>query len=724
MPQIEPGEEQEHWMERCVPMMVEEGRDQEQAVAVCMQMFRDGQKAEEAPDITTAQALKAVGDWEVEVLAVPFGGPKGGKDSHGEFFDAKSDVGLAKAVSPYVHYYHGFTPEGSPQGKPEEIGNARYSHTNEQGHWYRIVFDKAKKLARQVWEAAKQGMAFASSGSIQHLVRISANGHIDYWPVAEISVFDVAGRRQPANMYAVATPVAKAFCTKMGEPYPGDDEARGAQESAEPVVAPIKSAKGVIEMDEKELEGKITGAVGSAVKAALEAQEVDRKAKEEAEKTEKERIDAAVKAEREKWEADAAKANRLPFDIPVVAKFGDHAYDHLDAGDMALLAGVLGSAGKRVSEVAIKSLAAKLETDKTGVGEMGRQAMKMAGIKANEIDYSTSAGFGDEWVGVAYSQAIWEAIRLGTPVVAKLPTVEVPQGMESIYLPLESTDPVFYKVAEATSVESTLKIPQATVTNSPLVTARVQLTLAKIGARVLWTGEMEESSLVPFVNQLRSQLVVAGQEYLESAVIDGDTDATINTNINDIDGTPAATDWFLVFNGFRKSPLITTTANSRSAAGSLDVTDYLETVKLMGAGGKNGFDRSKVGFIVDIPTHYKTSTLPEVLTRDVFVSPTIEGGKLNGLFGYEILPSAQMCKNGGNNLSESTGKVDETTADNAYGSILAVRWDQWKFGWRRRMTIETTRIANADSTEIVAMLRCGLIQRDTEASAITYYVGV
>jgi hypothetical protein len=40
------------------------------------------------------------------------------------------------------------------------------------------------------------------------------------------------------------------------------------------------------------------------------------------------------------------------------------------------------------------------------------------------------------------------------------------------------------------------------------------------------------------------------------------------------------------------------------------------------------------------------------------------------------------------------------------------------------MTIETTRIANADSTEIVAMLRCGLIQRDTEASAITYYVGV
>jgi hypothetical protein len=180
----------------------------------------------------------------------------------------------------------------------------------------------------------------------------------------------------------------------------------------------------------------------------------------------------------------------------------------------------------------------------------------------------------------------------------------------------------------------------------------------------------------------------------------------------------------MVWNGFRRSPLVTTTANSRSAGGSLDVTDYLETVKLMGTGGVNGFDRSKVGFIVDVPTHYKTSTLPEVLTRDVFVSPTLEGGILNGLFGYSINASGQMCKNGGNNLSESTGYCDETTADNAYGSILAVRWDQWKFGWRRRMTLESTRIANADSTEIVAMLRCGLIQRDTEASAITYYVGV
>jgi hypothetical protein len=38
--------------------------------------------------------------------------------------------------------------------------------------------------------------------------------------------------------------------------------------------------------------------------------------------------------------------------------------------------------------------------------------------------------------------------------------------------------------------------------------------------------------------------------------------------------------------------------------------------------------------------------------------------------------------------------------------------------------METTRFANSDSNEIVAMMRVGLIQRDTEAAAITYNVGV
>jgi len=87
--------------------------------------------------------------------------------------------------------------------------------------------------------------------------------------------------------------------------------------------------------------------------------------------------------------------------------------------------------------------------------------------------------------------------------------------------------------------------------------------------------------------------------------------------------------------------------------------------------------------------------------------------------------SHHMHKAATTRLALASGKVDGATPTNGTtGSILAVRWDQWRFGYKRRMTIESTRIPAADSTEIVALMRFGLVNRDTEASAISYNVTV
>lgn len=793
MPEPEAGEDKDKFISRCIEVVMNEGtaKDTEQAAAICYSKWEDAQKAlaeggrlvdsvkigrrNNSKDQERLQtihdyardngatcygipllelksksiksdgnyillniasvetgAIKAVGDWELEVLGVPFGGPLSGKDTDGQYFSRNTVTRNDIMPEIPVFYYHGMRPDKHGQQEfPELIGRAKFERVDSKGHWYRVILDKASAFAKRIWEAAKNGIARASSGSLQHLVRVARDGEIIHWPVAEMSLIDATEGRAPANAYAVAMPVMKSdykLANMVIPPDLGDNNEQPVQPEGESEAVQTadsegdggaKSKKENNNMDE--IQEKVQAAVAEALKVQREAEE---KAKKDAQERE-----AAIKAEAEKrveeYKAEAAKNRRLPEGAPYVAKFADtNKFDNLDAADTAVMVAVLQSAKAPVSEGAIKSLAFKLEEDKGEVGRVGQRAMKAAGIKANEIEYSTLSTYGDEWIGVAYSTALWEAIRLGTFVVGKLPTVEVPQGFESIYLPLESTDPTWYKVAEATSSATGYAGPTPTVTASLLSTGRVQMTLAKLGARVVWTGEMEEGSLIPFAGQLRQQLAVSGAEYLESALIDGDTETGASTNINDIDGTPTATDWFLVWNGFRKSPLVTTTANSRSAAGSLDVTDYLETIKLMGTGGKNAIDTSKVGFIVDPLTYYKTMSLPEVLTRDVFVSPTLEGGKLSGLWGYGLNVSGQMCKNGGNGLSEATGKVDETTGDNAYGQILAVRWDQWKFGWRRRMTMETQRWAASDSTEIVAQIRCGLIQRDTEAAAITYYVGV
>jgi hypothetical protein len=463
-----------------------------------------------------------------------------------------------------------------------------------------------------------------------------------------------------------------------------------------------------------------------AVEAALAKQTADNAAKAASEAEVQAKIDAAVKAQTDKLEKEFAEQNRIPGGMPYVKKYGDtDKFDNLDASDTATMIGVLKSANKPVSIGALKALSLKLSEDKTEVGNQGQKAMKAVGMKAGEIDYSTSDGYGDQWVDVAYSTSLWGSIRIPTSIAAKIPSVEFPRGVESMIMHLEGDDPTWYNVAENTTNGSTTGSPAPTVTSSRLGTpANATMTLAKLGARTNYTGELEESSMIPFASQLRSQLVVSGAEALESAIIDGDTAAT-TANVNATDGAGCTgVEWYSVFDGMRKSAIVTTAANSRSAAGSLDVTDYLETVKLMGASGLNALDVNKVEFIIGAATHFKTLALPEILTKDVSSSPTIEGGRLTGLWGYKINLSGAMCKNSAKRLTTAAGDISLTDSNNLYGQILAARWDQWKLGWMRYMKMTTTYFANSDTNEIVALMRVGLKQRDTEASAVTYYVGV
>ncbi|HEB28757.1 MAG TPA: hypothetical protein ENI05_13510 [Porticoccus sp.] len=153
--------------------------------------------------------------------------------------------------------------------------------------------------------------------------------------------------------------------------------------------------------------------------------------------------------------------------------------------------------------------------------------------------------------------------------------------------------------------------------------------------------------------------------------------------------------------------------------------DYVETLKLMGLGGKNALDKAQVAFVMDLYTYWKSKQLAVVKTGDVFSAPQIEGGELVKLWGYAVYGSAHMHRANQDAIyglkANSAGKVDlDTPANNTTGSLVAFRRDQWMLGYKRQMTFETTRYANADATEIVALMRVGLINHDNEASAITY----
>ena len=625
----------------------------------------------------------------------------GGEDLEGDTFTKSTNFMLDLVPQKLVCYDHTMSA-----AVPHVIGTVKSVTADETGLWVEAELKRSEEYVDAVLKLIEKGVIGWSSGSVPHLVRREAKS-ITQWPVVEWSLTPT-----PAEPRTLGVERTKSM-TGTEQNETAETAAPQAEESAAPVAAtdtpnnneqtPDNPAGKTI-MTPEEL-------------AALLAQIAELKA-----------ITTAALAAQPPINPAGFQTGSAPAVID-----GDvRKYDNIETGDLALLIETTKNA-KTINKssgptpAAYKALAMRLESAESAKSEslnVAAKSFKARGLKANELNQSTLASYGDEWVGVAYSGVLWEAIRQETKIVSMLPTIEVPQGAESVVIPLESTDPIWYKVAQASATTSNPGgIVTNTVTSSRLGSAASTMTLAKLGARVIWTGEMEEDSIVPYVSELRRQLVTSGAEYLEAAVIDGDTDASATTNINYIVGTPGGTEYFMTVNGFRKLALVTNTANSRDG-GVLASTDFLETLKLMGVGGVNA-DKNKTGFIIGSAVHFKALELTDVKSKDIFSAATIENGFLSAVYGYPIYISHHMHKAATTRLALASGKVDGATPTNGTtGSILAVRWDQWRFGYKRRMTIETTRIPAADSTEIVALMRFGLVNRDTESAAISYNLTV
>lgn len=182
----------------------------------------------------TMGAVKVAGDWELDVLAVPFNS----KDSDKQWFDENTDVMPEVFKTPLIVYQHGIKQGARAYDeKPLVVGKAvPGSLEKRQDGWHlRVILDKAVKVARDIMEAAQKGMAAVSSGSVLHLARLDIGGklipyektrpgRIAVWGLAEVSIWEMGnGNVQPANRFAVALPAMKAIYREAGLPFPSFD---------------------------------------------------------------------------------------------------------------------------------------------------------------------------------------------------------------------------------------------------------------------------------------------------------------------------------------------------------------------------------------------------------------------------------------------------------------------------------------------------------------------
>lgn len=176
------------------------------------------------------QAVKAVGDWELDILAVPFT-----KDSDGQWFDENTDIMNGDFQSPLGFYQHGIKQGAKAiQDKIIVIGKTIEGTLRKMADgWHlRMKLDQSRPEAANVMQAAKDGRVAVSSDSIAHLARLEVGGRsqmydknkpgrIAVWPLAGVSLWELGnGNLSPANRTAYAVPAIKAIYRDAGLQFP------------------------------------------------------------------------------------------------------------------------------------------------------------------------------------------------------------------------------------------------------------------------------------------------------------------------------------------------------------------------------------------------------------------------------------------------------------------------------------------------------------------------
>jgi len=332
---------------------------------------------------------------------------------------------------------------------------------------------------------------------------------------------------------------------------------------------------------------------------------------------------------------------------------------------------------------------------------VSKAAMKSYERALKAMDTAES-GYGQQLVGAQYVGELWEAARRESRIFNQLTAFEMTSP--SAYLPVEVDIPEMLFVGESTS-PTAFTSPYAT---SKTGSQRVQVDAKKFIIHQVWSGELEEDAIVPFIPFLRAQAAKAIAHYTDSLVLNGDTTNAATGNINLDDADPADTKHYLAFDGIRHAAMVDNTANAVDCAGAVT---YRQLTKLRGlmvdaarfVDWGHPADPNDLIFCSDVDTADRIAELDEVLTMDKYgANATVLNGEVAKIGRNPLCVSLAHSK------TEADGKVSTTAANNTKGQVTAFNRKGFVPGWRRRVKLEVERIPGTDQTRMVYSMRMGM----------------
>jgi len=694
------------------------------------------------------------------------------RDLEGEFFTPETDLGLDWFPKRPVLYHHGL----DKRLRHAKIGDIVALSSDDVGLWVEAQLDLRNRYVRAVLELIQKGAVGWSSGTLPHLVEVK-NGRIAVWPIVEGSITPTpaeprtvvvplkalvvsegnmtAGQTTPALTPAVDSPLAKPSSSNAsvlpdGQHHKGAT-AMDAREIALAAINATLEALNVTDVSEEDKMKLVESVLAHLANAGEPTPPNEEKARELGEQIGKAATEAILayltnRAAIETATATARKAREEVTPEPAIAtRFQSNRapievrtrWHHLSSADMAFLISLQQSRyGKAwqppqefMRELADKALRREapyttyhdLEVDPRDGQPYALKALRQiaaeGGYKANEVMGPTQTGFGAEWVPDLWSNELWRTARFDNPVLGLLEQIDMPQ--DDWVLPIDGTDPTIYRVP-ITADDTQLNPASSPVAPSKFSTGNVLLSAKKIGARVPFAREIEEDSIIRFVPELRRKMQQQMMAAIDYCILHADN-TTGTGNINKHDATVNAADldvWLLGFEGICHIPLVDNTANSYNQANNRPDVDMMRGIRRL----LDPRLLNKMGelvYVVEPVTATYLLDMPEVLTVDKFGQrATILSGQLAAFDSIPLVVSGQLLQ------ANTNGMISNTPGNNIYGRVLIFHRPSFRFGYRRRVTLELVQLPLADAAELVAFARIALARQSTDSAALAYHIAL
>lgn len=369
--------------------------------------------------------------------------------------------------------------------------------------------------------------------------------------------------------------------------------------------------------------------------------------------------------------------------------FSDLGYTR---ADFELARMIMGGCGPRVKTPEVEPSERFMNAYRAHVPEDAIWVADDKGHPKRAMD-SAETGFGLELIGAQYVRDLWEAARNMDTIVGDIRTI--PMTDPTVYVPIDGALPEMHFVGESTAENA------SNYTTSKTASNRVTLTAKKFTIQQIWSGELNEDSIIAFTPFLREKLNMSAALHLGSAYYNGDTTNAGNGNINLDDADPADTKHYLAWDGVRHYWLVDATAQGKDMAASLDPKEInVARGKLNGTdddidaavGNINwGRNARELRLVCDWDTYMALLDSDKVVTVDKYgPGATILTGELGSLYGIPIIAPGYATK------TEADGKASTTESNNTKGQITVFNPRGFLGGVRRDVQLFFDRIQRTD----------------------------